>query len=433
MVGSLRHQLKNLPGTIDALEKALTYEPDNVGHLVSLGEFKRQAGAVEAAIALLEKAIAIAPDNAGAWVNLGTALQEFQRIPEAKAAYAKALEIAPEQAEVANNLGALAKQEGNWEEALRYFNEAVGIKPDFPEAHYNLGIALQSLGRLDEAAMSYRRTLEYKPNWASPYFNLHALLVNRDDMTASIKCMEKAVELDSSNPKFRFFLGMLLDYAGDLAAAAEHFDKVEKSENLYRAQLDAWRYLKSDNTMLPPITGSNIQAFKIGIDAAVTDGLVMEFGVWLGTSIRQISGLVDQVVHGFDSFEGLPEQWHHEPKGSYSAKGVLPSVPDNVTLYAGWFEDTLPEFLKNNIGNVRFMNIDCDTYGSTKTVLDLLADRIVPGTVIIFDEYIGNEHWREDEFKAFQEAVNRYNWGYEYICFSFSTKQVGIRIGIKAE
>ena len=70
----------------------------------------------------------------------------------------------------------------------------------------------------------------------------------------------------------------------------------------------------------------------------------------------------------------------------------------------------------------------CDIYSSTKTVLDLLAPRIVKGTVIIFDEYIGNEHWREDEYKAFQEAVKTNDWTYEYLAFSFFTKQVVVRI-----
>ena len=54
--------------------------------------------------------------------------------------------------------------------------------------------------------------------------------------------------------------------------------------------------------------------------------------------------------------------------------------------------------------------------------------QFIPGTVIVFDEYIGNEHWREDEFKAFQEAVLEYGWKYEYLCFSFVTKQVVVRI-----
>ena len=207
-----------------------------------------------------------------------------------------------------------------------------------------------------------------------------------------------------------------------------HFDIVENGESFHRAKLDAWRYIECANNNVPPIIGSSIQAFKLGIDAAVVDGLVLELGVSFGTSIRQIAALVDQDVHGFDSFQGLPESWHHLPKGSYSTKGVIPFVPENVTLHDGWFEETLPEFVKKHPGPVRFLNIDCDIYSSTKTVLELLAKQIIPGTVIVFDEYIGNEHWREDEFKAFQEAVLQHGWEYEYLCFSFMTKQVVVRI-----
>ena len=137
---------------------------------------------------------------------------------------------------------------------------------------------------------------------------------------------------------------------------------------------------------------------------------------------------LDQDVRGFDSFEGLPEAWHDEPKGSYTTKGVIPSVPENVTLHQGWFEDTLPGFVGNNQAPVRFMNIDCDTYNSTKTILELLAEQIIPGTVIVFDEYIGYGNWREDEFRAFQEAVLKYGWKYEYLGFSFMTNQVVVRI-----
>ena len=133
---------------------------------------------------------------------------------------------------------------------------------------------------------------------------------------------------------------------------------------------------------------------------------MLEFGVRFGTTIRQIGGLVEQQVNGFDSFEGMPEAWHHEQKGSYTTKGVMPRVPDNVLLHKGWFADTLPEFVKTHKEPVRFMNIDCDLYSATKTILDTLATQIVPGTVIVFDEYIGNEHWRKDEYQAFQEAVD---------------------------
>ena len=174
--------------------------------------------------------------------------------------------------------------------------------------------------------------------------------------------------------------------------------------------------------------GTSIDTFKLGIEAAENDGLVLEFGVRFGNSIRQIASLVKQEVHGFDSFEGLPDAWNKLPKGSYSTRGFIPSVPVNVILHKGWFEETLPGFIAKHQAPIRFINIDCDIYKSTKTVLELLAEQIIPGTVIAFDEYIGNTSWREDEFKAFQEAVLRFGWRYEYLCFSFMTKQVAVRI-----
>jgi hypothetical protein len=57
-----------------------------------------------------------------------------------------------------------------------------------------------------------------------------------------------------------------------------------------------------------------------------------------------------------------------------------------------------------------------------------LGDRIVSGTVIVFDEYIINDRWRDDEFKAFQEAVLARGWKYEYLGFGILTQQAVVRI-----
>jgi hypothetical protein len=57
-----------------------------------------------------------------------------------------------------------------------------------------------------------------------------------------------------------------------------------------------------------------------------------------------------------------------------------------------------------------------------------MGDRVGPGTVIVFDEYIVNDRWAEDEFKAFQEAVAARGWSYEYLAFSVQTGQGSVRI-----
>ncbi len=144
-------------------------------------------------------------------------------------------------------------------------------------------------------------------------------------------------------------------------------------------------------------------------------GLVLEFGVYRGFSIRRIANAFsfdpDQHIYGFDSFVGLPEPWYDQPAGTFTTGGEMPWVPDNVTLIKGWFEDTLDDFLKENEGPVKLVHIDCDIYSATSYVLTALRERIVPGTVIVFDELAYYPKYEENEYKAFIEfmATNNYS------------------------
>ena len=141
-------------------------------------------------------------------------------------------------------------------------------------------------------------------------------------------------------------------------------------------------------------------------DCVQVDGLWLEFGVYSATTINVIARYRDGVVHGFDSFEGLPENWRPGmPRGRYSRDGRLPDVSPNVSLTAGWFDETLPGFLATHPQPVAFLHVDCDLYSSTKTVLDALSDRFVPGTVIVFDELFNYPGYERHELKAFYEFL----------------------------
>lgn len=165
------------------------------------------------------------------------------------------------------------------------------------------------------------------------------------------------------------------------------------------------------------------------------NGLLLEFGVAAGVSTRIIARNAGaRTVHGFDSFEGLPGDWSgtHEQTGRYTQHGKLPRVPANVQLHKGWFDQTLPAFLASNPGPCSFINIDCDVYDSTKYVLNQLADRIVPGTVIMFDEYYNYPNWREHEFKAWQEFVAERKLTYRYTGFSTMRYHAAVQVTAKA-
>src|SRR5690606_22451141 len=157
------------------------------------------------------------------------------------------------------------------------------------------------------------------------------------------------------------------------------------------------------------------QLQRAAFDAREVEGLVLEFGVAGGRSITLFANAApDQAVYGFDSFEGLPEDWTTMHKAGHFAQ-PLPEVPANAELVVGWFDATLPGFLEAHPGPVSFLHVDCDLYSSTKTISDLLGDRIVPGTIILFDDYFNYPAWRQHEHKAFMEFVAANDVRFEYI------------------
>ncbi|MDX2236211.1 MAG: class I SAM-dependent methyltransferase [Hyphomonadaceae bacterium] len=164
--------------------------------------------------------------------------------------------------------------------------------------------------------------------------------------------------------------------------------------------------------------------------AANPTGLVCEFGVAGGKTLRHIGQAWPGPVHGFDSFEGLPEDWTGtaERAGRFHARGKLPKTTPNATLHVGWFDQTVPPFLAQNAGPAALLHLDADLYSSTKTVLTLFKDRIGPGAVIVFDEYDNYPNWREHEFKAFQEFVAETGKSYKYIGFSTLQGQAAVQI-----
>ena len=163
------------------------------------------------------------------------------------------------------------------------------------------------------------------------------------------------------------------------------------------------------------------ELMRYALSLSKVDGFVAEFGVNEGGTITYIAKqMPDKPVHGFDSFEGLPEDWSGNKMhaGYFNRKGRLPRVPRNVELHAGWFDQSVPKFAAAHDERAAFMHIDCDLYSSTVTIFDALGDRIVPGTVLVFDEYFNYPNWQHHEHKAFEEFKTKSGLSFRYVAYS---------------
>jgi O-methyltransferase len=135
----------------------------------------------------------------------------------------------------------------------------------------------------------------------------------------------------------------------------------------------------------------------------------LEFGVREGSTFKWwVANNTDtgSIFHGFDTFEGLPEDWNNYKAGQMSVEGKFPDITDpRIHFYKGLFQDTLWNFLKqyNNVEK-KVIHVDCDLYTSSLFVVTSLAPLLKKGDIIIFDEFGVPQH----EFLVYDEFVRSF-------------------------
>jgi O-methyltransferase len=139
----------------------------------------------------------------------------------------------------------------------------------------------------------------------------------------------------------------------------------------------------------------------------------LEFGVRYGDSIFKWSSLntcPDSRFIGFDSFEGLPEDWVSVTgmanKGEFSVRGVIPKTDDaRIKFVKGWFNETLRPFLQDFTPRSRLViHNDGDLFSSTLYTLATLDPILRPGSLLIFDEFANPLH----EWRAFNDYTSAF-------------------------
>jgi len=131
--------------------------------------------------------------------------------------------------------------------------------------------------------------------------------------------------------------------------------------------------------------------------------MYLEFGVYGGSSFKwwcENSRNNDSKFFGFDTFEGLPENWGVYKKGEMTSN--IPDINDTrVKFIKGLFQESLPKFIRENEFNSnerKIIHLDADLFSSTLFVLTSLATIIRKGDILIFDEFNVPNH----EFQAFK-------------------------------
>ena len=308
---------------------------------------------------------------------------------------------------------------GEYEVALSQFQWAHAANPDHEDATLAVLRAACSMARFDiEAAtldISATRRID------SAYLSLHRALKCVPGSLNRARSLLAAHRSDLVCAQFDTALAAI--EAGDGLRLVEHDDPQA------RARDDSLRWAMQHARSVEAHVGLPIDVLMRGLEAAPFDGLTMECGVYFGRSLRVIAAQTHGEVHGFDSFRGLPEAWNAaERAGAYSTAGRLPEVPPEVSLHAGWFEDTLPTFFAAHGEPIRLLHIDCDLYSSTRTVLAEARRHLVAGSVLVFDDLLGYPGFEAHELKAWDEFTAAHDVRWELLAACLLGREVAVRI-----
>jgi hypothetical protein len=281
-----------------------------------------------------------------------------------------------------------------------------------------MGNALKEQGKLKEAIEVYNKALSIKPDYAEGYWNRSGLAEN---ISEAKKWLAKCLKANPKHLLAKLTLSALKFYEGNKS----EFRALKKSSYKEHPFIRSFSWIFS-LPKLPPLHFHRWALFEHMIAQSRKDRPFYEFGVWRGEAFRYLIKTFKK-GYGFDTFEGLPEDWHNQKAGTYSSDGNVPKIKGGEFI-VGKFEDTLPDFFSEKRPKASIVNFDADLYSSTICALNHAKPVIDQHTILIFDEFIMNQNWEEDEYRALEEFCANNDYTYEVLAVSFFTMQVAVKI-----
>jgi hypothetical protein len=308
---------------------------------------------------------------------------------------------------------------GEYADSLLHFEQACAAAPGAAEMQHALLNATSMLGLLDRHASILSEALRRFPT--DPMLHFHAA---RSQVPSEIPAARERLLPFSDIPMLRQYADALSAVERGVGLASD--GEVDPHASARSRSLD---WVQRHRPPLAAHAGHPTNVLLQAIALAPATGLTLECGVYFGRSLQIIAARSESTVHGFDSFQGLPEAWNaHEGAGSLSTAGRIPEVADNVRLHRGWFEDTLPGFFAAQDQPIRLLHVDCDLYSSTMTVLDTAAPHLIPGSIVAFDDLLGYPGFEAHELRVLEEFTARTGMRWEIVAACLLGREVAIRI-----
>lgn len=153
LLGAVLRQQGDLPGALDAMQRAMKYAPDDAETLSNLGLLLQETGKLAQAEHVLRQSIALQPDSSHAHNHLALVLMESGRLEEAHASASAALALDPSHIEAGNTLAMSLDRQGRCNEAVSAYRRVLEQAPDRADVHSNMLFCMSRMEDIDPAEL----------------------------------------------------------------------------------------------------------------------------------------------------------------------------------------------------------------------------------------------------------------------------------------
>jgi len=355
---------------------------------------------------------------------------------------------APRNADVLNLLGSIYRARGEHKKAVISLGKALAIDPLNAAFHYNIGIAVDSAGDRARALEHFRQAHKLNPKLVSAdvlvgwYMQWGAANLGTDDIPSAARAFREAIYLDPRAVDIDVFAQLApavgIPLYEEMLRTDPHsapiIEKLAYALFLEKQEAASRALLREVDTLCGDIVAeaTHIQSiYSAGLLATRTaplfrrrrrfaklmeifdrvrtlEGAIAECGCLRGLSAFALAcrardhdpNFTGEGFHIFDSFAGLSEPVAADVAGvdlrvapnlkggSFAAsldlvRNNLAEFP-GIRLYPGWIPERFAEVSDLRF---RFLNLDVDLYEPTKASIAFFYPRLVPGGVIISDDY----------------------------------------------
>jgi O-methyltransferase len=155
------------------------------------------------------------------------------------------------------------------------------------------------------------------------------------------------------------------------------------------------------------LSNEGYMVYSVARAQATMEGAMAEVGAYQGASAKLICEAKGETeFHVFDTFCGLVDAGDKDPlfrQSDYSAsetavRQYLSAYP-NVHIHKGFFPAATGDVVRDK--KFSFVNLDVDTYASTRDSLEFFYPRLLPGGILMSHDYAQADGVR----KAFDEVL----------------------------